>query len=299
MTKIDSPQNETFKKLLSLTASKGLKKDGLFLLSGEKLITEFLKKPKLKIAYEATTRALSPLASSATQIELSAPLFAEIDVLGTGFNILVLEQPEIEKLKAEDLKNYAPRGIEAVLPIGDPGNLGALLRSCEAFGVKRVILTQEAAHPFLPKAVKASAGSVLRLALINGPALRNFPVDAVALDMDGESIDEFKWPKNGLLVVGEEGEGLGKTKFKRRIRIPTEGVRKLERRRGSQYCAGRLGTPEKIKSLRHKAFCHFLTQRYLAAVSHSVHGIFDEFKSMRAVKTFGVKRGIARQVFHT
>jgi tRNA G18 (ribose-2'-O)-methylase SpoU len=229
MLKIESAQNATFKKLLSLTSSKGLKEEKLFLLSGEKLVREFLAKPGLKISHELTSRALKPLTKT-DAIQLSPALFDQLDVLGTGFNILVLEQPSIAALKASDLASYRPKGIEVVLPVGDPGNLGALIRSCEAFGTPRVILTKEAAHPFLPKSVKASAGSVLRLRLAHGPALTDFPANCIALDMDGTPLKKFIWPANGLLVVGEEGPGLGKKgkpRFTNRIRIPTEGVESL------------------------------------------------------------------------
>jgi TrmH family RNA methyltransferase len=117
--------------------------------------------------------------------------------------------------------------MELVVPIGDPGNLGALIRSAEAFGVTRAVLTSEAAHPFLPKAVKASAGSVLRLPMARGPALHQFPDTCIALDMGGTDIDKFIWPKNAMLAVGEEGKGLGKAHFKKRVHIATAGVESL------------------------------------------------------------------------
>lgn len=229
MLKIESSQNDTYKKLLSLTTSKGLKKEGLFLLSGEKLIHEFLKKPSLEIVHELLGPAHASLQKNTTkQLQLTSELFAELDVLGTHFNILVLRQPEVAQLSAQDLATYKPNGIEVVIPIGDPGNLGALLRSCEAFGVPRVILSQEAAHPFLPKSVKASAGSVLRLPLARGPNLADFSSSCIALDIDGEDINDFVWPASGLLVVGEEGPGLsGKSPFTKHIRIPTMGVESL------------------------------------------------------------------------
>ena len=204
---IESAQNDNFKKLLTLTSSKGLKEEKLFLLSGEKLIREFLAKPHLKIISEILTAVHAPVAANAEQIILSAALFAQLDVLGTHFNILVLEQPNIPVLSVEDIKTYAPTGIELVVPIGDPGNLGALIRSCEAFAVPRVILSREAAHPFLPKSVKASAGSVMRVSMARGPALAEFPAQCIALDTKGVPVDEFVWPQNGLLVVGEEGPG--------------------------------------------------------------------------------------------
>jgi TrmH family RNA methyltransferase len=237
MLKIESAQNETFKKFLGLTSAKGLKKEGLFLLSGQKLATEFLAAPRLKIIAELTAPGLPPSTTSshpaAQQIQLSSELFAQIDVLGTHSNILVLEQPPMAVLESRDLESYAPQGIEIVMPTGDPGNLGALIRSCEAFAVPRVILTEEAAHPFLPKTVKASAGSVLRLPLARGPALREFPASCIALDPDGASLYDFEWPAEGLLVVGEEGPGFGAdgkpgtSRFHQRLCIPTQNVESL------------------------------------------------------------------------
>lgn len=236
MLSIESHKNETFKSLLSLTGSKGLKKEGLFLLSGEKLIREFLQKPILDIVQEITSPSMpsilekSPFKDKET-IRLSSDLFNQLDVLGTHFNILALRQPTPCYLDESEITSYQPNGLEVVIPIGDPGNLGALLRSCEAFGVPKVLLTQESAHPFLPKSVKASAGSVLRLPITYAPSLSLFPRNCIALDMDGISLDDFVWPDSGLLVVGEEGPGFGKdsitTPFTQRISIPTLGVESL------------------------------------------------------------------------
>jgi TrmH family RNA methyltransferase len=223
---IESAHNETFKKLLSLTSSKGLKEEGLFLLSGEKLIREFLKQPNLNVIHEVPVPRQNPL-TSANVIELAAPLFQQLDVLGTHFNILVLEQPKLPALTKEDMATYEPQGIEVAAPTGDPGNLGALIRSCEAFAIPKVILTKEAAHAFLPKAVKASAGSVLRVPMARGPALVDLPASSIALDMEGTAITEFNWPKNGILVLGEEGPGLSSAPFATRVRIPTKSVESL------------------------------------------------------------------------
>ena len=226
-TILESPHNETFKKLLSLTSSKGLKEEGLFLLSGEKLIREFLRQPHLVIAYEILAPGQEPLTLQTPHLSLTAALFDSLDVMGTHFNLLALKQPDIAVLSAPDLAAYVPQGIELVAPIGDPGNLGALIRSCEAFAVPRVILTREAAHPFLPKSVKASAGSVLRVPMARGPSLAEFPPSCIALDTTGTSIDAFIWPPNALLAVGEEGVGFGDAHFSTRIRIPTSGVESL------------------------------------------------------------------------
>jgi TrmH family RNA methyltransferase len=224
---IESQQNETFKKLLSLTTAKGLKAEGLFLLSGEKLVREFLRAPTLEIIHEVSIASMASLTYAKSSIVLSPPLFAHIDVLGTHATMLVLQQPPMPTLSSSDLATYNPQGIELVVPIGDPGNLGALIRSAEAFAVPRILLTKEAAHPFLPKSVKASAGSVMRVPMIHAPTLAEFPDSAIALDTTGTSIHDFTWPQNGLLLVGEEGAGFGTRQFPNRICVPTKGVESL------------------------------------------------------------------------
>jgi TrmH family RNA methyltransferase len=82
--------------------------------------------------------------------------------------------------------------------------------------------------------VKASAGSALRLNLQKGPSIdalkENTDVvrNLVALDMSGENLPGFKWPKNSLLLIGEEGRGLpAGLKASHRLKIPTQNVESL------------------------------------------------------------------------
>jgi TrmH family RNA methyltransferase len=222
VTKIESAANDTYKKFLSLTTSKGIKKESLFILSGEKLIAEFLKKPHLAIAFEVVTAKMPPLTRGKVT-ELSPELFKELDVVGTHYNLLVLELPVLSEANMDT----DPQGLEVVLPVGDPSNLGALIRSCEAFAVSQVILTSEAANPFLPKSVKASAGSVLRMKLRKGPSVKTLPASTLALDAKGTPLPDFKWPKDARLLVGEEGPGIQGLKFEKTLSIPTRGVESL------------------------------------------------------------------------
>lgn len=220
---IQSSSNDKYKFLLSLTTAKGLKKEGLFLLSGRHLVEEFLVSPfKNLLQAEVISSKSYPLSKADMVYQLSPELFNEVDVLGTGYSILVLKQPEIETYKSTK-----PEGLEIVLPLGDPSNLGAILRSCEAFAVNKVILSSEASHPFLPKAVKASSGSVYRLPLYRGPNLKNFSFDLVGLEKEGKDISTYKWPKNIRLVVGEEGPGLNGVELEEKIKIPIAGVESL------------------------------------------------------------------------
>jgi TrmH family RNA methyltransferase len=231
MTEITSSTNIVFKKFLSLTESKGLKREALFLLSGKDLVSEFLKNPSLKIDAEIQAPGKKAM-SSAKAFSFSKDLYEKLDVLGTKENILVLSQPEIPEWKPTP-SSSASAGLTVLLPLGDPGNLGALLRSCEAFGASAVVLLSEAANPFLPKSVKASAGSILRLNLFRGPSIQKLNElkikDLIALDMKGTPLSSFTWPKNPKLLVGEEGPGVPPSILKtaHKIKIETEGVESL------------------------------------------------------------------------
>lgn len=225
MLEISSTTNSLFKKFLSLTEAKGLKKEGLFLLSGKNLTQEFLRNPGLKIESEIWMEGQTPQCPAKLQVKLSKALFEEVDVLGTKSPIFVLQQPEIQEWNF----TKPPNGLHLLAPLGDPSNLGALLRSAEAFGVQNVILLKESAHPFLPKAIKASAGSLTRLKLWKGPGIRELKAahPIVALDLKGSPLSGFSWPELAYLLIGEEGAGLPAISGLLRVKIPTENVESL------------------------------------------------------------------------
>lgn len=115
--------------------------------------------------------------------------------------------------------------------VQDPGNLGTLVRSAEAFGATAVLLTTGTVSPLNPKAVRASAGSLFRLP-IAGP----LPPESLAarLCRSGvrlmaalpEGTTDFRQAdyRGGLaLVVGSEGRGIppGLGAFHAKIRVPT------------------------------------------------------------------------------
>jgi TrmH family RNA methyltransferase len=67
---------------------------------------------------------------------------------------------------------HRPGIVLVIEALQDPGNLGTLLRSAEAFGVDRIFLTPETVNPWNPKAVRASAGSVFRARIAREPLQR-------------------------------------------------------------------------------------------------------------------------------
>lgn len=224
MISITSEENFLYKRWVDLSSSRGIKKHNEFILMGDKLIHEFLSHPNYPIVCEITTHKHSPL-TSAKQFQLSPELFNNVDVIGTHYNLLVLETRPIAEYSSENQS-----GLELICPLGDPTNLGSVIRSAVAFGVSKIILTSEACYPYHPKAIKASSGSILHAPLFKASHLNTFLTntsDIYALDMDGEDIGHFQWPGHIKLLVGEEGPGIHSQHSLKKIKIPIKNVESL------------------------------------------------------------------------
>lgn len=115
----------------------------------------------------------------------------------------------LQALPDRDVYLYAYR-------IQDPGNLGALARTGEAFGSGALILSPDTVHPNHPRALRASAGSLLRMpvavgvepAELSSSALPRKLTSVALVPRGGTPLDQFRPDYPLLLMVGSEGAGL-------------------------------------------------------------------------------------------
>lgn len=221
---ISSLHNPQFKRWASLLDSQGIKAHQQCLVSGEKILKEMTEIPEnalCEILFPQSHAFSEALISKGTSFALTKELFQKLDVFGTRQPLAVFTTPSIPDV---DL-TQPPRGLEILCPIGDPGNLGALLRSCRAFGVRTVILLREAVHPFHPKVIRASSGAVFSQPLSQGCSIAELQAPGKlqwisALDMGGENISTTSWPKHVRMLVGEEGVGIPSFPFPQQFSIP-------------------------------------------------------------------------------
>ena len=125
-------------------------------------------------------------------------LLAEISTLGHPPRVLGLYRRADLPLGLRDV-------TVALWHVGDPGNLGTLLRAADAFGAG-VALSAGCADPTGPKALRASAGAVFRV-----PVARfdEAPAPRVALvARDGEPLPALELPPRATFVLGAERDGL-------------------------------------------------------------------------------------------
>lgn len=224
--RIESSDNAAYKEMVKLLSGRGIRKQEAALVSGSKIVADVLSTmPERCEAWIATARHAPPppqLPAQAARYELSGALFRDIDVSGTDAPILRVRTPAIE---AWDAAAGLPDGVSLLVPFQDPENVGAVIRSAVAFGVDRVILLEECAHPWHPKALRASAGAVLHATLRSGPPLPDLPpsLPVVALSPEGRNIAGVTFPDTFGLLPGIEGPGLPAAFRANAVSIPVSG----------------------------------------------------------------------------
>jgi len=107
--------------------------------------------------------------------------------------------------------------ILALEHIADPGNLGTILRTAEAFGVNGVMLSPDCTDVFSPKVLRAGMGCSFRLPIYESTDFpfnlktlseKGFTVYGAMLSDNAVSITSLTVPKNFILVVGNEANGI-------------------------------------------------------------------------------------------
>ncbi len=221
--KIESEQNDTFKELKKLLTSRGIKKQEKALIAGVKQVREIMRDfPDRCDAWISEGEHLPPpeeAPGALSWYQLSPRLFQDLDVNGTQSPLLLVTTPRIGKW---DVNEGFAGGCTLLVPFQDPENVGAVIRSAVAFGVKSIVLLAESAHPYHPKAVRASGGAVLYANLYQGPSIADLPADLpiVALSGEGKDISEFVFPDAFGLLPGVEGTGLPKHLRGNSVAIP-------------------------------------------------------------------------------
>jgi TrmH family RNA methyltransferase len=120
--------------------------------------------------------------------------------------------------------NFIPKGIEEIPKEGiliyldglqDPGNLGTIIRSADAFGISGIVLGENCVDPYNPKVVRATMGSIFRVPLYFQKSNEDFfdqisddrRILATSLD-NATLLNSIKFSKKDVIVIGNEGHGV-------------------------------------------------------------------------------------------
>jgi TrmH family RNA methyltransferase len=197
ITSHDNAQLKEIRKLIQRRRQRA--RAGRFVAEGEDLLAA-----ADAAGWEPLTR-LCAAGSGLEGIEVEPKLLSQASGIASGTRAVAV---------------YAERFTEAPLGpvcvylhgVGDPGNVGTILRGASAFGADSVVLGPQTADPYSPKAVRASMGAVFEVPLVrigDQPELHQLPGTTVALVADhGIPLAQAELTGAVTLLVGSERDGL-------------------------------------------------------------------------------------------
>lgn len=198
--------------LTSLQHKKFRRENGLFLVEGYKSIIEFVDSPYLIHTIYHTADVAPKLLNLSRKInfqEISLNDLQKVSLLKTPADaIAAVNIPHWAGLSDKDLKNKFTLVLDGVQ---DPGNMGTIIRTADWFGITNIICSEDTVDVYNPKVVQATMGSLARMN-INYTDLRevlksvNLPVYGALLN--GKSIYKTSFGTEGLVVMGNEGNGI-------------------------------------------------------------------------------------------
>ena len=135
--------------------------------------------------------------------------------------------------KPESITDYNSSLIVALEDISDPGNLGTIIRTCDWFGIKEVILSNDCADLYSPKVLRSTMGSIFHLDVDEDEqfyetlaGLKSKGYELICADMKGEDIYQFKPQNKTVAVFCSEAAGPSKkllSLIDKRVTIPKLG----------------------------------------------------------------------------
>lgn len=222
LRRVDSRQNARVKELRRAFANAVPNEQGEVAIEGMHLVEEAIRSGlKLSTVFfseaarERVHKLLPQLSSHTEALLLTDSVFASAVPTETpqGVAALVRTKPGV----LENILKSQPALLVITAGLQDPGNLGTLARSAEAFGVTGLLLGERTVSPWNWKAVRASAGSLFRLSSAKVelaaelPELKKCSVQLLATSSHkGTAIAEIDLRQPIAFIIGNEGAGIPK-----------------------------------------------------------------------------------------
>lgn len=216
LTSIDNPK---IKALLKLKTSKERKKENKFIVEGPHLVKEARNLNLLIEAYSIEEKE--------GYIQISKQIMDKIADTDTTVT-------EIGLCKMLN-SNLVTDKILILDKVQDPGNLGAIMRSANAFGFKTIALGEGTCDIYNSKVIRSSQGAIFKLNFINVniveflKKINDYDIYGTNV-VNGIELDNVKKTKKMAIILGNEGNGISalvNNALKKNIYIPMENTESL------------------------------------------------------------------------
>lgn len=214
------------KNIKSLEQKKFREEKRLFVAEGHKLVGDLLS--KFDCVLLAATPDWKPLGNfrAERKEEITPDELKRASLLRSPQDVLaVFRIPDY----STDMATEAAKSLVLALDdIQDPGNLGTIVRIADWFGIKDIFCSSGTADIYNPKAVQATMGALARVRvhytdLLKGISHMTSGIPVYGTFLDGETIYSTPLSENGVIIMGNEGNGISReiaAKVNRRLFIP-------------------------------------------------------------------------------
>lgn len=199
-----STNNEFIKNIKKLNTKKYRDLNEEFLIEGEHLVNEAIKNNIVKYIILEENAIFN---TDNKVIRVSKNVLKYITALDTPQPVMAV----CHKLSKKVLGNK----IMILDNIQDPGNLGTIIRSCVAFNIDTLILSEDTVDLYNPKVLRATQGMIFHLNIITTniidvtKKLKKDNYNVVGTDVvNGIAVSEFEKQEKFAIIMGNEGKGL-------------------------------------------------------------------------------------------
>ena len=187
----------------ALATKQGREEQGAFIAEGEKLVGE-IRNSSLHIRRILQTKPIFAEGELISEKEMER--ISQLKTANSVFAVVELPKSRLASVKPD--KNL----VLALDRVQNPGNLGTIIRLADWFGISDIVCSEDSADCFNPKVVQATMGAILRVKVhytnlaewLNNQ--HNTKIYGTFLE--GENIYSAKLDKSGVIVMGNEGQGI-------------------------------------------------------------------------------------------
>lgn len=202
ITSVQNPKVKEYVKLMNQKKERDL--SASFIVEGEHLVFEAI--------HEGVVKEILVLEGKSYDLPMEYITVTK-DVMN---KICDTKSPQGIIARCVQKESKLPEGTRYLLldDVQDPGNLGTLLRSADAFSFDAVILSENTVDLYNPKVIRATQGAIFRVTTLRMPileaitSLQKKGVKVFAADLNGQALKDLPPDERMGIVLGNEAQGI-------------------------------------------------------------------------------------------
>lgn len=207
--RITSTNNQKVKDACKLKTTKGRNESGMFLIEGFHILEMALASNSVKCIF--TNKKIENISENIPQYVVDDFILDKISFMPSNQGVVAICEQKTHEIKHENLLVFLDG-------VSDPGNMGTILRTCLAFGVENVLLSENCVSVFNDKVLMSSQGAIFNLNIkkVSYEEIKSLKSEyqIVSTTLNDESINfndlKIKESSKYILVFGNESRGISK-----------------------------------------------------------------------------------------